>query len=244
MSRALENKIALVTGVTSGIGQAVCEALCERGVQVLGVGRNQARLEELSARLGQRFVPCPADLSVPKDREALFEQIRSHTSELHVLINNAAEVVYATPTHLSAIQWARLFEINLVAGAELVRVLSGSMRPGAHVINVSSATARHLPNARFAPYAATKIALESLTQALRLELDPKGIKVSLVAPGLVDTPAYDKVEGFDKAKQKLLEQVPQWLEPADVAEAISWMLDRPAHVVVSELVLLPRGQAR
>ena len=111
-------------------------------------------------------------------------------------------------------------------------------------MNVSSVVARHLPSAKFAPYAASKAALDCLSEALRLELHPRGIHVSRIAPGLVDTPIYDKVDGFERAREKIREQVPTWLSAADVAEAIVWMASRPAHLVVSELSLLPSAQAR
>src|SRR5207244_4498627 len=113
-----------------------------------------------------------------------------------------------------------------------------------HVINLSSVTTRFLANARFAPYALTKAAVERFTEALRLELQPLGVKVSLLAPGLVDTPIYDKVSGFEKTRARLTEQVPTWLRAEDVAEAIVWVFEQPEHVLVSELVILPREQPR
>ena len=90
----------------------------------------------------------------------------------------------------------------------------------------------------------TKVAVDRLTEALRLELDPKGMRVSVVTPGLVDTPIYDKVAGFAKTRAKIAEQIPPWLTPADIAEAIIWVLSRPPHVVVSEVALMPVGQPR
>jgi len=105
-------------------------------------------------------------------------------------------------------------------------------------------TARFAPNARFAAYAATKGALDRVTDALRLELDPLGVHVTSIAPGLVDTPLYDKVEGFAATRERIARQVPRWLDATDVADAITWILSRPAHVVIGELVLMPIGQGR
>jgi len=112
------------------------------------------------------------------------------------------------------------------------------------VVNISSVTARYAPSARFGPYAVTKAALDSFTTMLRLELDPRGVRVTSIAPGLVETPIYDKVEGFSAAREKLAKQIPRWLSAGEVADAIIWVLARPPHVVVGELTLMPSGQAR
>jgi NAD(P)-dependent dehydrogenase (short-subunit alcohol dehydrogenase family) len=163
---------------------------------------------------------------------------------VQLLVNNAAECVYESPGRFPPEQLSRLFEVNVSAALALVQAVATTMQVGAQIVNVSSVVARHLPSAKFAPYAASKLALDCLTEALRLELHPRGIRVSTVAPGLVDTPIYDKVDGFERAKQKLREQVPKWLSAEDVAEAIVWVASRPPHVVVADLSLLPCAQAR
>jgi NADP-dependent 3-hydroxy acid dehydrogenase YdfG len=115
---------------------------------------------------------------------------------------------------------------------------------GGHIVQISSVNTRNLPNPKFAPYVATKVALEQFTEAMRLELHPRGIKVSQVTPGLVDTPIYDTVKGFQGTQQKIREQVPVWLAPEDVAEAIVWLMTRPQRVVISDLTIMPQGQTR
>jgi NADP-dependent 3-hydroxy acid dehydrogenase YdfG len=132
----------------------------------------------------------------------------------------------------------------VLAGIELVQCLVPKMPPGGHVVQLSSVTARHLPATKFAPYAMSKALSERFVEALRMELHPRQIKVSLIVPGLVATPIYDKVEGFERARAKLAASVKKWLEPDDVAEAALWMLTRPDHVAVSEVVIMPREQAR
>jgi NAD(P)-dependent dehydrogenase (short-subunit alcohol dehydrogenase family) len=145
---------------------------------------------------------------------------------------------------LGAARWRALIEMSSLAADELALAISPRISAGGHLINVSSVTARFAPNARFAAYAATKGALERVTEALRLELDPLGVHVTSIAPGLVDTPLYDKVEGFTATRARIAQQVPRWLAADDVADANTWILTRPAHVVVSELVLMPSGQGR
>lgn len=240
----LPGKNVVITGVTSGIGEALCERALAEGANVAGFGRNVERLRAAAARWGAAFFPVQADLSLPEERRAAIGRVRDRFQVVDVIVNNAAEIVYATALGLDAEGWASIVQTNLLAAIEMVQGLAPSLGPDAHVINVSSINARQIPAAKFTPYALTKAALERFTEGLRLELAPKGVKVSLIAPGLVDTPAYDRVPGFESARAALRAQVPEWLAPGDVADAIVWMLTRPPSVVISELTILPRRQAR
>ncbi len=238
----LEDAHALVTGVTSGIGAAVAKALIAGGARVVGIGRDDERLRAATASLGPRFRPLLVDLAEPDARRRALLELGAEPFDL--LVNNAAECVYESLADLPAAKLSRLFEINVSAVLEFVQAVAPRMGAGARIVNVSSVVARHLPSAKFAAYASTKAALDCLSEALRLELHPRGVQVSTVRPGLVDTPIYDKVEGFERARQKLHEQVPTWLSPEDVAEAIVWIASRPAHSVIAELTILPSAQAR
>ena len=241
----LEGQLALVTGVTSGIGEATVRALLALGMRVIGVGRDAEKLATAARAFGGAFRPILADLAAPEARQRAFAQLSdSAEAPVRLLVNTAAECLYQSPLEVPSARLSRLFEINVTAALELTQQVARNMAPGSHIINVSSVVAQHLPAAKFAPYAATKTALDCLSEALRLELHPRGIHVSTVAPGLVDTPIYDKVEGFERARSKIREQVPAWLTAEDVAEAIVWIASRPPHMVVAELSLLPSGQAR
>jgi NAD(P)-dependent dehydrogenase (short-subunit alcohol dehydrogenase family) len=242
-SSRLQGELALVTGVTSGIGAATVRALLAEGMRVLGVGRDPERLEAVARGFGSQFTPILVDLASPEARRLAFSELASAGS-VRLLVNNAAECLYDSPLDVPAAQLSRLFEINVSAALELTQHVARGMSTGAHIVNVSSVVAQHLPSAKFAPYAASKTALDCLSEALRLELHPRGIHVSTVSPGLVDTPIYDKVEGFERARQKIREQVPAWLTAEDVASAIVWIVSRPSHLVVSQLTLLPSAQAR
>lgn len=244
-SRRLQGQLALVTGVTSGIGAATVRALLSEDMRVIGVGRDAERLAAAARGFGPEFRPLLVDLASPEARRRAFGELGQNAHEqVRLLVNNAAECLYESPLEVPAERLSRLFEINVSAVLELTQQLARTMSPGAHIVNVSSVVARHLPSPKFAPYAASKTALDCLSEALRLELHPRGIHVSTVSPGLVDTPIYDKVEGFESARQKIREQVPAWLSAEDVASAIVWIASRPAHLVVSELTLLPSAQAR
>jgi NADP-dependent 3-hydroxy acid dehydrogenase YdfG len=244
MKTQLERKVAVVTGVTSGIGEAIASQLLDAGASVVGIARDGGKLAALAERWGMRFSAVTVDLASAAERRAGFERVKVVAGRPDIVVSNAAECVYDAPLGLGIDAFRRLFEVNVLAGIELVQTLVPSMQPGAHVVQLSSVTARHLPAARFGPYAMTKRAVESFVESLRLELHPRGIKVSLVVPGLVATPIYDKVRGFEATRAKIQEQIPQWLEARDVADAVIWMLTRPSHVAVSEIVLMPREQPR
>jgi NAD(P)-dependent dehydrogenase (short-subunit alcohol dehydrogenase family) len=231
----------VITGATSGIGLASCRELVAAGYRVTAVGRDKEKLREVEREVG--VATRVADLADPISRARLAEWLSSD-GQVDVLVNNAAECVYESPLNLDAARLSRLFEINVVAPVELARHAARQMRPGGHIVQLSSVTAKHLANAKFAPYGTTKAALEQLTEALRLELHPRGIAVSTLVPGLVDTPIYDKLPNFEATRAKLHEQVERWLQPEDVARVLLWVLSQPAHVVVGEVSILPRGQAR
>ena len=239
----LESKLAVVTGATSGIGAALSRRLIAEGATVIGVGRRRDALAAEAARGEGRFIPVCADLASSAGRTRAIAEISDRAPRLDLLVNNAGEAAYASPGELGAAGWHRLFEINVHAACELSVALAPRLT-GGHLINVSSVTARFSPNARFAAYAATKAALDRATEALRLELDPLGVHVTTIAPGLVETPLYDKVSGFEGARDKITRSVSRWLGADDIADTILWIATRPAHVVIAELVVLPIGQGR
>lgn len=239
----LRGKLALITGVTSGIGAATVRALLEQEVVVFGVGRNRERLEQSTREFGPGFRPLLCDLASARDRQRLLSELGESRAP-DILINNAAECVFESPLEVSPTRLSRLFEINVTAALELVQAVAPNMKRGAQIVQISSVVARHLPAAKFAPYAATKLALDCFSEALRLELHPRGVRVSRLAPGLVDTPIYDKVEGFARTREKIREQVPTWLSAEDVADTLLWMLTRPPHLVAADVSLLPSAQAR
>lgn len=240
----LEGAFCLVSGVSSGIGLATARALLGAGAEVVGLARDEARLSALGAELGPRFVPLRCDLAAPSDRDRVGAYFREAARPVDAFVNNAAECVYEAPLRLEPAALARLFEVNVTAGVALCQAVAPFLRPGSHLVQVSSVTGRHLANAKFGPYGTTKAALDHLTIALRHELAPRGVRVGTVVLGLVDTPIYDKVSGFDRARAKLREHVPVWLRPEDVAETILWMLSRPDHVAVHDIVLMPSTQTQ
>ncbi|MFK0202589.1 SDR family oxidoreductase [Streptomyces lavendulae] len=244
MPQSISGSSAVITGVTSGIGRTVTRTLLADGVTVAGIARDPRRLAAAAEEWGDRFHPVLADLSVPQAVKDCAAEITERLPHIDVLVNNAAECAFDRPSALPAGRWRSLLETNLLSAISLTRDLLPSMAGAGHIINISSVTTRHLSSARYGPYALTKAALENFTAALRLELAATRTKVSLVTLGLVDTPIYEKVNGFQRTRRDLAERVPRWLSPDDAADTIHWMLTRPPHVVVGDVLLLPLHQAR
>ena len=234
-------RTAVVTGVTSGIGEALAGRLVRTGWRVVGVGRGEARMHAAARAAG--WTPVVADLAVPAERTRAVAEIARAADRVDALVNNAAECVYELPTALGDEAWTHLVQVNLLAAVQLTAGLKDRLA-GGRVVNVSSVVTRFLPAPRFGPYAVSKAALDEWTRALRLELAAQGTGVTLVAPGLVDTPIYDKVQGFEATRGKLRDAVPAWLSADDVAGVVAWTLEQPPHVVVTELQVTPRGQPR
>ncbi|HET7542105.1 MAG TPA: SDR family oxidoreductase [Polyangiaceae bacterium] len=241
---SLSGRHCVVTGATSGIGRATALALLSAGASVTGLGRSREKLVALAEQAGQDFDFLVADLAVDSELERVSEALRQSSRPIDVFVSNAGEAAYASPLAISPAHFRHLLQLNVCAPLELCQALVPRMSASGHVVQLSSVAGRFLPNAKFGPYGVTKAAVTGLIDALRLEVASRGIRVTSIVPGLVDTPIYDDVEGFDDLRKKLDEQVPHWLTPEDVAETITWVLSRPANVVVTELTVMPRGQAR
>jgi NAD(P)-dependent dehydrogenase (short-subunit alcohol dehydrogenase family) len=237
-------KWAVVSGATSGIGAAVSRRLLGEGATVIGIGRNLDALAMSETRGEGRFIGLAADLADATARGLTIESVIGRAPRLDALVNCAGEAAYEGPVGLGAARLHALFEINVHAALELSVALAPRLPANSHIVNISSVVARFPPSARFAAYAASKAALDSATAALRLELDPRGVHVTGIAPGLVDTPIYDRDPAFAQVRDRIKAELPQWLEANDVADAVWWVLSRPAHVVVGEMTLLPVGQGR
>ncbi|HEV8548283.1 MAG TPA: SDR family NAD(P)-dependent oxidoreductase [Polyangiaceae bacterium] len=240
----LSERHCVVTGVTSGIGLALAQKLVAAGASVTGLGRSEERLASLGAELGPAFSSLTVDLAVPAERARAAAELTRAGRAVDVFVSNAAEAAYEAPLAIAPETFRRLFEINVCAPLELCQALVPLLPPSGHVVQLSSVAARFVPNAKFGPYAVTKAAVTGLVDALRLELASRGLRVTSIAPGLVATPIYDDLPGFADVRRRLSEQVPDWLTPDDVADTILWVLTRPPNVVITELTVMPLGQAR
>ena len=189
-------RVAVVTGASSGIGEASAHCLAEAGFSVVVAARRADLLERLVADIrakGGEALSVPTDLSDGEQTSALVRRALESFGRVDILVNNAG---YGPPFALEQMDrdsMRHVFDVNLLSGMQLIAELTPSMRAqgGGRIINISSLT-RYVGAPMAAAYAATKGGMEALTACLRLELAPWNIKLSVIVPGFVDTPTFEK----------------------------------------------------
>ncbi|EXL02222.1 SDR family oxidoreductase [Aquamicrobium defluvii] len=228
---------ALVTGASSGIGEAVARTLAERGLNIIAVGRDAESLARLQAETGA--VPIVCDIT---DRAALAAKLNGF--EIDVLVNNAGVLSASVPFHdLPADSIDAMIDVNLRAAVHLTQYcLPGMMaRNRGHIVFIGS-SAGLTPHPTATVYGATKAAISSFAQALRLDLLGRAIRISEVAPGRVETRLYRDALGLEEAQRRLYDDY-SVLQPQDLATLIETVLDMPQHVDVSRMEIFPTTQA-
>jgi len=193
-----ERGVAIVTGASSGIGEATAECLAAAGFAVAAAARSREPLDALVERIertGGRAIAVPTDVADDAACRALVDRTFEAFGRVDVLVNNAGFSLSAALEQMSRDDLRRTFEVNLFGGLHLTSLLVPRMRDqgGGRVINISSLASR-VPAPLAVAYAATKGALESATDCLRLELAPWNIELCLVVPGFVKTPVFDKAK--------------------------------------------------
>ena len=242
-------KLALITGATSGIGKATAQILASNGYDLIITGRREELLHELSENLisdtGAAVHSLCFDVRELNQVEQAIDSLTGRWSDIDVLINNAGLAVGIEPVHEGVIDdWERMIDTNIKGLLYLSRIISPRMvaKECGHIINVSSIAGHEIyPNG--AAYCGTKHAVKAITKAMRMELVSFGVKVSSISPGMVDT-EFSLVRF--KGNQERADNVYKGLTPLyapDVAEAILFMVTRPAHVNIEDLVIMATDQA-
>jgi len=242
-------KLALITGATSGIGKATAQILASNGYDLIITGRREELLNELSENLirdtGAEIHSLCFDVRDLNQVEQAIDSLTGRWSDIDVLINNAGLAVGIEPVHEGVIDdWEKMIDTNIKGLLYLSRIISPRMvaKECGHIINVSSIAGHEIyPNG--AAYCGTKHAVKAITKAMRMELVPFGVKVSSISPGMVDT-EFSLVRF--KGNQERADNVYKGLTPLyapDVAEAILFMVTRPAHVNIEDLVIMATDQA-
>lgn len=249
MAKRLEGKVALVTGASSGIGEATAIALAEEGARVAVTARRRDRLDKLAvqlAGLGAEPLVLEADLLDETQAQRVVRGTEAHFGRLDVLVNNAG-VMYLEPVAGADLgRWRQMLELNVLSLiASTQAALAGmTARGDGHVVNISS-TAGRIANPNAAAYSATKFGVVAFSEALRREVYRHGIRVSVIEPGVVQTELRDHIG--DAATRDALNawaEGMRQLQSRDVAEAIAFCVTRPPHVNINEILMRPTDQER
>jgi len=240
-------RIVLITGATSGIGEATARLLAANNFKLILAGRRNDRLTKLTTELSQVTEVIALNFDV-RDRSQTAQSIGSLPEEwknIDVLVNNAGNAHGLAPIQTGeADDWDAMIDIN-VKGLLYVskQVMPGMIaRKAGHILNIGSIAGKEVyPNGNV--YCASKFAVDALTKGMRMDLNPFGIKVTGIHPGMVETEfSLVRFKG-DAERAKSVYQGLTPLYAADIADVILFTVTRPAHVVIADMVVLPTAQA-
>jgi NADP-dependent 3-hydroxy acid dehydrogenase YdfG len=237
----------VVTGASSGIGAATARLLADAGFHVFCAARRADRIEALAAEIvagGGHAAAVTCDVT---DAESVAGLAAVVGESLHVLVNNAGGAFGSAPVaEADSDDWRRMFEVNVIGLMQVTRALLPALIASGDgvILNVGS-TAGRIAYEGGGGYTAAKHGTKVVSETLRLELWDQPVRVCEIAPGMVKTDEFALVrfEGDREKAEAIYRGVPNPLTAEDVAEAITWMATRPAHVNIDELVIRPRAQA-
>jgi 3-hydroxy acid dehydrogenase / malonic semialdehyde reductase len=243
----LHTRIALITGATSGIGEATARLLAKNNFKLILCGRRMERLQNLATELSSHTSILTRVFDV-RNKEAVFEAITTlpvDWKDIDVLINNAGNAHGLDPIQTgNEDDWDAMIDINVKGLLYVSKAVMPEMirRTTGHIINIGSIAGKEVySNGNV--YCASKFAVDALTKGMRIDLNAYGIKVTAIHPGLVET-EFSLVRFKGDAERAA--NVYKGLEPLkgqDIADLILFALTRPAHVVIADLVVLPTAQA-
>jgi len=242
----MTKRIALITGATSGIGEATARTLAKENYKLILCGRREERLKKLQSALVKQTDVEILAFDV-RERSKVQEAITSLSEEwkkVDVLINNAGNAHGLSPIQTGDVNdWDAMMDINVKGLLYVSREVIPGMtdRKSGHIINIGSIAGKEVyPNGNV--YCASKFAVDALTKGMRMDLNPFGIKVTSVNPGLVETEfSIVRFKG-DKDKASTVYKGMTPLTGDDIAEIIRYVLAAPPHVVLADITVLPTAQ--
>jgi NADP-dependent 3-hydroxy acid dehydrogenase YdfG len=253
MTRTLEGTVALVTGASSGIGEATASALAAEGAAVALVARRRDRLDALAERIAgsAKALVVEADVTDHAQAERAVEQAVSELGRLDILVNNAGVMLLGPIVGAPIDEWRRMVDLNLLgllycthsALPHLLAAAEGEPRSVADVVNLSSVAGR-IPRLNNGVYTATKHAIGAFSESLRQEVTARHVRVTLIEPGATAT------ELASHNRPEILEGMAQTfagieiMQAEDIAESIRYAVTQPRRVVVNEILVRPTEQER
>jgi NADP-dependent 3-hydroxy acid dehydrogenase YdfG len=238
MSDRAGSKVAVITGATGGIGAEVAKALSGAGYSLVLNGRSSVKLNALSSQLKSPFVLVAGDLRDAAISEKLLSTALDMFGRCDVCFNNGGMIEVGPIETIDVERVCEMVRVNIEAAFRVAYVFLKHFvqQKTGHLVNTSSVLGKKVrPTA--GAYAATKYAVEALSEALRIELSRTDVLVSCIQPGLVRTGLHDRWKVHPSEAMKIAEP----LTPADVARMVLFILEQPAHIRIPQLMILPKG---
>lgn len=252
MADRLNGSVALVTGASSGIGEATARALAAEGAKVALLARRVDRIEKLAQEIaGRGHTALAVECDVTDEaqvRDAVTRTVGDF-GRLDIVVNNAGVMLLGPIPGAPVEEWERMIDINLkgllytthAALPHLLDAAKDSPRGAADLVNISSVAGR-VPRAGAGVYNLTKHGVGAVSEALRQEVSSEGVRITIIEPGAVDTELTDHIR--DGVREQVKERVGKVepLQAHDIADAIEYAVTRPAHVSLNEILIRPTGQ--
>jgi ribitol 2-dehydrogenase len=240
MSQSLRDKIVVVTGASSGIGRAIARLFAAEGAKLVLAARSGEKIEALAREIGGSALPLTTDLAKPADVDRMIERALKHYGRVDVLMANAGAFVPGLAAEGDPAAWDNMLAVNVNSVFRAVRAVLPSMiaqRSGD--ILVTSSIAGHETMRMEPVYSASKHAIQAFVHSVRRQVASHSIRVGAISPGTV----LNELWGYsEKAEIDRRVAAHEGLRSEDVAEACLFMLTRPPHVTIRDLVILPQNQ--
>jgi NADP-dependent 3-hydroxy acid dehydrogenase YdfG len=254
MAKPLEGTVALVTGASSGIGEATALELARQGANVAIAARRVDRLEALAEqirRLGAEVLVLESDITKEDQARQAVEKTVARFARLDTLVNNAGLMLLGPIAGADVTEWMRMLEINVEAlmfctNAALPHLLDAAQqepRRVADIVNISSVAGR-FARAGAGGYNATKFAVNAFSESLRQEITRRYVRVSLVEPGFTATELASHNREEVLRQQRAGNVIEEPMQASDIADAIAYVVTRPRHVAINEVLIRPTQQER
>ncbi|MEZ6242250.1 MAG: SDR family oxidoreductase [Phycisphaerales bacterium] len=255
MMDPFRHRVAVVTGASAGIGEAIARGLAAQGASVVLNARREERLAEVVGEINAakgEAVACPGDAGDPRVITAMLDRARDHFgSEANLVVVNAGRGLKGSVYDSDTDQWEEMVRTNLLGAARLMREAARRMVEDIRgddwqtsprdIFAIGSTVGRHI-SPFSSMYGATKFGVHALAEALRREVGPKGVRVTLIEPAVVKSEFQD-VAGYDPATfGQFMDKIGPVLSPEDVARAIVFVASQPGAVHVSDLLIRPTRQ--
>jgi NADP-dependent 3-hydroxy acid dehydrogenase YdfG len=245
----LHNKVVLITGASSGIGEATAMKLSKEGARVVLCARSEDELNALKEKIekdGGKALVVKTDVTKPDDFKNAVKKTVDAFGTVDVLINNAGLMPLSFVAKLKTDEWDKMVDVNIKGVLNGVAAVLPTLikQKSGHIINISSSAAHnYFPGG--AVYCATKVAVKMFSEGLRQELATEyGINVTSIEPGAVNTSLFETISDEDVKKEMEKMQEMTTMEAEDIAEAIYYALSQPDRVNVNDVFLMPTEQQR